>query len=148
MSTSPSIYRGKNTGNSHLNWEVFVTPSTPVVTDDFAPGENERPWPPISSTLISGANDAVLVDSFITLEQARARCARNTVREQVFPLRFISSIASTSRILYPNGVKSSFKCGIFPYYDGHCRDDLFACAFSQIDCCRRRSVQRRASTPR
>ena len=26
----------QNTGNSHLNWEVFVTPDIPVVTDDFA----------------------------------------------------------------------------------------------------------------
>jgi glyoxylase-like metal-dependent hydrolase (beta-lactamase superfamily II) len=39
----------------------------------FAPGEHERPWPPTSSTLIYGLRDAVLVDSFITLEQARAQ---------------------------------------------------------------------------
>jgi glyoxylase-like metal-dependent hydrolase (beta-lactamase superfamily II) len=43
------------------------------VTNDFAPGEHERPWPPISSTLIYGSRDAVLVDSFITQEQARAQ---------------------------------------------------------------------------
>jgi hypothetical protein len=46
-----------------------------VVTTDFAPGEHERPWPPISSTLIHGARDAVLVDSFITVEQASLRMA-------------------------------------------------------------------------
>jgi len=36
------------------------------------PGEKERPWPPISSTLISGERDAVLVDTPITVEQSRA----------------------------------------------------------------------------
>jgi glyoxylase-like metal-dependent hydrolase (beta-lactamase superfamily II) len=56
-----------------LQWNVFVTPSIPVVTTDFAPGEHERPWPPISSTLIYGSRDAVVVDSFITAEQARAQ---------------------------------------------------------------------------
>jgi glyoxylase-like metal-dependent hydrolase (beta-lactamase superfamily II) len=36
------------------------------------PGETQRPWPPISSTLISGEGDAVLVDTPITVEQSRA----------------------------------------------------------------------------
>ncbi len=62
-----------NTQKTHLKWDVFVTPSIPVVTTDFAPGEHERPWPPISSTLIYGSQDAVVVDSFITQEQARAQ---------------------------------------------------------------------------
>src|SRR5258708_5168808 len=62
-----------STAKSHLKWDVFVTPSIPVVTTDFAPGEHERPWPPISSTLIYGSRDAVVVDSFITVEQARAQ---------------------------------------------------------------------------
>jgi glyoxylase-like metal-dependent hydrolase (beta-lactamase superfamily II) len=43
------------------------------VAPDVAPGEAARPWPPISSTLIYGVRDAVLVDSFITQEQARAQ---------------------------------------------------------------------------
>jgi glyoxylase-like metal-dependent hydrolase (beta-lactamase superfamily II) len=73
MPTSSSAYRGKSIVNTHLKWDVFVTPSIPVVTTDFAPGEQERPWPPISSTLIYGSRDAVVVDSFITLEQARAQ---------------------------------------------------------------------------
>ena len=68
-----SVYRGQRLAKTHLKWDVFVTPSIPVVTTDFAPGEHERPWPPISSTLIYGSRDAVLVDSFITLEQARAQ---------------------------------------------------------------------------
>jgi glyoxylase-like metal-dependent hydrolase (beta-lactamase superfamily II) len=56
-----------------LKWDVFVAPRVPVVTNDLAPGEKERPWPPISSTLIYGSRDAVVVDSFITQEQARAQ---------------------------------------------------------------------------
>jgi glyoxylase-like metal-dependent hydrolase (beta-lactamase superfamily II) len=68
-----SADQGQNVSHSHLEWETFVTPSIPVVTTDFAPGEHERPWPPIASTLIYGVRDAVLVDSFITVEQARAQ---------------------------------------------------------------------------
>jgi glyoxylase-like metal-dependent hydrolase (beta-lactamase superfamily II) len=73
MPTSKSAYRGQKVADTHLKWDVFVTPSIPVVTTDFAPGEHERPWPPISSTLIYGSRDAVVVDSFITQEQARAQ---------------------------------------------------------------------------
>ena len=73
MPASNSANHGQNVPKTHLKWDVFVTPSIPVVTTDFAPGEHERPWPPISSTLIYGSRDAVLVDSFITLEQARAQ---------------------------------------------------------------------------
>src|SRR6202045_388099 len=63
---------GRTTGKPALRWEVCTTPSIPVVTSDLAPGEKERPWPPISSTLIYGERDAVLVDAFITVEQSRA----------------------------------------------------------------------------
>lgn len=73
MPTSSSPYPGQNIVDTRLKWDVFVTPSIPVVTADFAPGERERPWPPISSTLIYGLRDAVVVDSFITEEQARAQ---------------------------------------------------------------------------
>ncbi len=73
MPTSKSAYRRQNVADTHLKWDVFVTPSIPVVTTDFAPGEHERPWPPIASTLIYGSRDAVVVDSFITQEQARAQ---------------------------------------------------------------------------
>src|SRR5712671_6557637 len=61
----------RTTGKTALRWEVFVTPGIAVITSDLAPGEKERPWPPISSTLIHGERDAVLVDAFIT-EQSRA----------------------------------------------------------------------------
>src|SRR2546427_7905971 len=60
------------TQKTPLRWEVFVTPSIPAITSDLPPGEKQRPWPPISSTLISGERDAVLVDTPITVEQARA----------------------------------------------------------------------------
>jgi glyoxylase-like metal-dependent hydrolase (beta-lactamase superfamily II) len=55
-----------------LTWDVFLAPSIPAITADLPPGEKQRPWPPISSTLISGERDAVLVDTPITVEQARA----------------------------------------------------------------------------
>jgi hypothetical protein len=62
----------RTTQNISLTWDVFLAPSVPTITSDLPPGENERPWPPISSTLISGERDAVLVDTPITVEQARA----------------------------------------------------------------------------
>src|SRR6266700_2111425 len=43
-----------------------------MVTSDLPPGENQGMWSPISSTLIYGKRDAVLVDAFITIEQADA----------------------------------------------------------------------------
>lgn len=55
-----------STANSHLKWDVFVTPSIPVVTTDFAIPSGGRDPMPISSTLIYGLRDAVVVDSFIT----------------------------------------------------------------------------------
>jgi glyoxylase-like metal-dependent hydrolase (beta-lactamase superfamily II) len=55
-----------------LTWDLFLAPSIPAITSDVPPGETERPWPPIWSTLISGERDAVLVDTPVTVEQARA----------------------------------------------------------------------------
>src|SRR5260370_20257822 len=54
---------------SRLQWEVFVSGQIPVVTNDFPPGASEMKWSPISSTLISGKRDAVLVDTAITVDQ-------------------------------------------------------------------------------
>src|SRR5579864_503332 len=54
---------------SLLQWEVFVSAQIPVVTNDFPPGASDMKWSPISSTLISGKRDAVLVDTSITLDQ-------------------------------------------------------------------------------
>jgi glyoxylase-like metal-dependent hydrolase (beta-lactamase superfamily II) len=63
---------GRTTQKTSLRWDLFLAPSIPAITSDLPPGEKERPWPPISSTLISGERDAVLVDTPITVEQARA----------------------------------------------------------------------------
>src|SRR6478672_580261 len=57
---------------SRLTWDVFLAPSIPAIAPDVPPGETARPWPPLSSTLISGAREAVLVDTPITVEQSRA----------------------------------------------------------------------------
>ena len=54
---------------NRLQWEVFVSGQIPVVTDDFPPGASEMKWSPISSTLIWGKRDAVLVDTAITIDQ-------------------------------------------------------------------------------
>jgi glyoxylase-like metal-dependent hydrolase (beta-lactamase superfamily II) len=69
--TSTSKAR-RATEKTSLTWDVFLAPSIPAITSDLPPGEKQRPWPPISSTLISGERDAVLVDTPITVEQARA----------------------------------------------------------------------------
>ncbi len=55
-----------------LKWDVFVTPGMPTVTSDLPPGAKQQMWSPTSSTLIYGKRDAVLVDAFITVEQADA----------------------------------------------------------------------------
>src|SRR6266403_4400215 len=55
-----------------LTWEVFVTPGIPIVTADRPPGVRETYFQAMASTLIHGARDAVLVDAFMTVEQANA----------------------------------------------------------------------------
>ena len=58
--------------NGSLKWEVFVAPGIPTAASDLPPGTRQGMWSPISSTLIYGERDAVLVDAFITVEQADA----------------------------------------------------------------------------
>jgi len=72
QSDSSTSKSRRTTQNISLRWDVFLAPSIPAITSDLPPGEKQRPWPPISSTLISGERDAVLVDTPITVEQARA----------------------------------------------------------------------------
>ena len=57
-------------GPAELNWNVFVTLPLLTLVDEPPPGEPYRIWPPISSTLISAEDDAVLVDAPITVAQA------------------------------------------------------------------------------
>jgi hypothetical protein len=54
---------------NRLQWDVLVSVQIPVVTSDLPPGASEMKWSPISSTLISGERDAVLVDTAITVDQ-------------------------------------------------------------------------------
>jgi glyoxylase-like metal-dependent hydrolase (beta-lactamase superfamily II) len=54
---------------NRLQWDVLVRAQIPVVTSDIPPGASEMKWSPISSTLISGKRDAVLVDTAITVDQ-------------------------------------------------------------------------------
>ena len=53
-----------------LRWEVFVTPGIPVVTSSRPAGVHETYFQAMASTLIYGKKDAVLVDAFMTVEQA------------------------------------------------------------------------------
>lgn len=55
-----------------LNWKVFVTPAIPVLTADRPPGVDETVFQASAATLIYGENDAVLVDAFMTVQQATA----------------------------------------------------------------------------
>jgi glyoxylase-like metal-dependent hydrolase (beta-lactamase superfamily II) len=50
--------------------DVFITPGIPVVTSTPAPNTKETFWHPISTTLIYGKRDAVLIDTFITIKQS------------------------------------------------------------------------------
>src|ERR1700722_14558732 len=58
------------TDSSTLNWDVFVTPGIPIVMADRAPGVQETVFQAMASTLIYGERDAVLVDAYMTAEQA------------------------------------------------------------------------------
>jgi glyoxylase-like metal-dependent hydrolase (beta-lactamase superfamily II) len=54
-----------------LKWDVLVT-NRQGLTRDLPPGKEKWMWVPTSATLIYGERDAVLVDAFLTVEQARA----------------------------------------------------------------------------
>jgi len=51
---------------------VFVTPGVPIVMRDMPPGVKEARFQAMASTLIHGERDAVLVDAFMTVDQANA----------------------------------------------------------------------------
>jgi glyoxylase-like metal-dependent hydrolase (beta-lactamase superfamily II) len=52
-----------------LKWDVLVT-NRQGITRDLPPGKDQWTWVPTSATLIFGQRDAVLVDAFLTVEQA------------------------------------------------------------------------------
>jgi glyoxylase-like metal-dependent hydrolase (beta-lactamase superfamily II) len=57
---------GKDTS---LTWDVFITLSIPIRTNT-PPNTKETLWYTLSSTLIYGKRDAVLVDTFLTVKQS------------------------------------------------------------------------------
>ena len=59
----------KDTG-AILHWSV-LTAKRPGLSRDLPPGQEKWTWVANSSTLISGAQDAVLVDTFLTTEQSQ-----------------------------------------------------------------------------
>ena len=68
-----------NTVSPALKWDVLVTNRQGLVRD-LPPGKEQWTWVPTSATLIFGQRDAVLVDAFLTIEEAAAlvecRCER------------------------------------------------------------------------
>jgi glyoxylase-like metal-dependent hydrolase (beta-lactamase superfamily II) len=57
--------------NGDLKWEV-LTSKRPGLSRDLPAGKEELLWVANSSTLIYGERDAVLVDTFLTIDQSRA----------------------------------------------------------------------------
>lgn len=53
-----------------LSWSVLTAPSIPTEITDLPPDLSRRMWSPITSTLIKGERDAVLVDALMTTAQA------------------------------------------------------------------------------
>ncbi len=60
-----------NTNDRSLEWEVF-TSKRPGLSRDLPPGKEELMWVANSSTLIYGERDAILVDTFLTIDQSQA----------------------------------------------------------------------------
>ncbi len=58
-------------GDMPLKWDVLVT-KRQGLTRDLPPGKEQLMWVPTSATLIYGKGNAVLVDAFLTVEQAHA----------------------------------------------------------------------------
>lgn len=63
------------TPDTVLQWDVFVAPGIPMVNSDLPPGIPQRMFSPTSATLIFGKQDAVLVDTLLTIEQTHLLCA-------------------------------------------------------------------------
>src|SRR5580700_10249402 len=59
-----------NTTNQNLQWDV-LTIKRPGLTRDLPAGKEELMWVANSSTLIYGERNAVLVDTFLTIEQSQ-----------------------------------------------------------------------------
>lgn len=55
-----------------LGYDVFVSETIPLVLPDLLPNGGRRTWAPISTILVYGARDAVLIDPPLTAAQAAA----------------------------------------------------------------------------
>ena len=58
--------------STHLGYDVFVADPIPQNVTQLLPNGDRPVWSPLSTTLIHGHNDAVLVDPPFTREQAPA----------------------------------------------------------------------------
>ena len=58
------------TASAPLKWETYIT-RRPSLSRDAPAGKEDLKWVPNTATLISGARDAVLVDTFLTVEASR-----------------------------------------------------------------------------
>jgi glyoxylase-like metal-dependent hydrolase (beta-lactamase superfamily II) len=58
-----------------LRWDVFVTPGIPIAVRDKPADVQDTYFQATASTLIYGERDALLVDTFMTVAQARALAA-------------------------------------------------------------------------
>jgi hypothetical protein len=65
------LMTGLATRSTPLKWKVLVTKRQGIARD-LPPGKEQWAWVPTSATLIYGRRDAVLVDAFLTVEQANA----------------------------------------------------------------------------
>jgi glyoxylase-like metal-dependent hydrolase (beta-lactamase superfamily II) len=58
--------------STHLGYDIFVADLIPQNVTQLLPNGDRAMWSPLSTTLIHGHNDAVLVDPPFTREQAQA----------------------------------------------------------------------------
>jgi glyoxylase-like metal-dependent hydrolase (beta-lactamase superfamily II) len=66
----PAMDPTMTTTDTDLHWDV-LTIRRPGLSRDLPPGREELRWVANSSTLIHGERDAVLVDTFLTIEQSQ-----------------------------------------------------------------------------
>ena len=56
--------------NGTLGYDVFISEPIPLAVDAPLPNGERRMFSPLSTTLIYGTNDAILVDPPLTADQA------------------------------------------------------------------------------
>ena len=56
--------------NGTLGYDVFISEPIPIAVDTPMPNGERRMFSPLSTTLIYGTNDAVVVDPPLTTDQA------------------------------------------------------------------------------